>query len=276
MCERSVMRPVVSALVKKVFSENYRVTTLEIDHAMEKAEPGQFIMVWIPGVGEKPMSIGNRYPLTISVANVGKVSEAVGKLKAGDMISFRGPLGNPFKLPGRGEKKSGSRKTPRRILVIGGGYGVVPMFFLAKSANEGGIEAVAVIGARSGKDIIYEKQLFAVCREVYVTTDDGSRGKKGTVMAEAESLVRSKGFDCVYCCGPERMMHAVARLCDEYSIPCQVSLERYMKCGVGVCGSCDISGRTCCKDGPVFDGAVALKLPEFGSVHRDACGKKSG
>jgi len=275
MCERSIKRPVHSARVKKVFSENYRVTTLEIDHAMEEAAPGQFIMVWIPGVGEKPMSIGNRYPLTISVADVGKVSEAIGKLKAGDTISFRGPLGNPFKLPRQPQKKSKSDKLPRRILVIGGGYGVVPMYFLSKAAREEGIEVVAVIGARNGKDIIYEKQLFAVCREVYVTTDDGSRGKKGTVMAEAESLIGGKGFDCVYCCGPERMMHAVAKLCDAHSIPCQVSLERYMKCGVGVCGSCDISGRTCCKDGPVFDGADALKLADFGSVHRDACGKKA-
>lgn len=275
MSERSVMRPMISARVKKVFSENYRVATLEIDHAMEEAVPGQFIMVWIPGIGEKPMSIGNRYPLTISVANVGKVSGAIGKLKAGDMISFRGPLGNPFALPMRSGKKSESEKNPQRILVIGGGYGVVPMYFLAKTARENGLEVVAVIGGRSDKDIIYEKQLFAVCREVYVTTDDGSKGKKGTVLAEAESLIASKGFDCVYCCGPERMMHAVAKLCAVHSIPSQVSLERYMKCGVGVCGSCDISGRTCCRDGPVFDGIDALKLADFGSMHRDACGKRA-
>jgi len=250
--------------VKKTFPENYRVTTIEIEHALEEALPGQFLLVWMPGIGEKPMSIGNRYPLTISVANVGKVSEAIGKLKAGDRISFRGPLGKPFAV----------EKHFKRILVIGGGYGIVPMYFLGKSARENDLEVVAVIGGRSAKDIIYEKQLFAVCREVYVTTDDGSRGKKGTVMAEAESLISSKGFDCVYCCGPERMMHAIATFCARHSIPCQVSVERYMKCGVGVCGSCDISGKTCCKDGPVFSGGEALALPDFGKTHRDASGRK--
>jgi len=264
MFEQGTRLAMKSAKVKKAFPENYRVTTIEIDHAMEEALPGQFIMVWMPGLGEKPMSIGNRYPLTISVANVGKVSEAIGKLKAGEMISFRGPLGKPFAV----------EKSFKRILVIGGGYGVVPMYFLAKSARQNELEVVSVIGGKTGKDIIYEKQLFAVCREVYVTTDDGTRGKKGTVMTEAETLISSKGFDCVYCCGPERMMQAIALFCAKHSIPCQVSVERYMKCGVGVCGSCDISGRTCCRDGPVFSGEEALRLPDFGKAHHDASGKK--
>jgi len=256
------MNEMLSKRVKKVVKENYRVTTIEVEHALEDAVPGQFIMVWIPGAGEKPMSIGNRYPLTISVADVGPFSGALSKLKSGDMLSFRGPYGKPFIIP----------KGSKRILVIGGGYGVVPMYFLARTAKEEGIETVAVIGGRSIKDIIYEKQLFAVCREVFITTDDGSRGKKGNVMAEASSLIEGKGFDCVYCCGPERMMHAIATLCKEHGIACQVSVERYMKCGVGVCGSCSVDGRLCCIDGPVFSAEDALALSEFGKKHRDASG----
>jgi dihydroorotate dehydrogenase electron transfer subunit len=146
------------------------------------------------------------------------------------------------------------------------------MYFLAKSAKERGIEPVAVIGGKSAKDIIYHKQLFTVCSEVFITTDDGSKGKEGTVMAEAQWLIESKKFDCVYCCGPERMMHAVAGLCKTHRVACQVSVERYMKCGVGVCGSCDINGRLCCKDGPVFDGEEALALSEFGKMRRDGSG----
>jgi dihydroorotate dehydrogenase electron transfer subunit len=146
------------------------------------------------------------------------------------------------------------------------------MYFLSKEAKGQGIESVAVIGGRSEKDIIWEKQLFAVCKEVFITTDDGSRGKKGNVMAEVTWLVEGKHVDCVYACGPERMMEAVAKLCKQHSIPCQISVERYMKCGVGVCGSCAIDGKFACVDGPVISGEEALALAEFGKSHRDASG----
>lgn len=260
----AISKGMFSKKLKKVAKENYRVTTLEVEHSLPEAMPGQFVMVWVPGLGEKPMSIGSRYPLTITVADVGPVSSAISKLKAGNMLSYRGPLGKPFIIPAKS----------RRILVIGGGYGIVPMYFLARCAKDDGIEPVAVVGGRSDKDIIYEKQLYSVCREVFVTTDDGSHGKKGTVMAEAETLIQSKGFDCVYCCGPERMMHAVAQMCRQHKVMCQVSIERYMKCGVGVCGSCAIDGRLCCVDGPSFDGPEALALLEFGKSRRDASGTK--
>jgi dihydroorotate dehydrogenase electron transfer subunit len=248
--------------VKKVFDENYRVKTIEIEHALEEALPGQFLMVWVPGIGERPMSIGNGYPLTISVANVGKVTAAMTALKPGDLISYRGPLGKPFVVP----------KDAKRILVVGGGYGVVPLYFLSKRAKENEVGVVAVVGARTAKDIIYEKRLLAACSGVLVTTDDGSRGKKGTVMAEAQRLIESKKFACVYACGPEPMMHAVALLCRQHHVPCQVSLERYMKCGLGVCGSCVVNGKTVCRDGPVFSGEEALAMGEFGKARRDATG----
>ena len=237
--------------VKKVIEENYRVKTIEIDHKLD-CLPGQFLMVWMPGFGERPMSIGNNDPMTISVANVGKVSTEIVKLKEGDMISYRGPFGNPFTIP----------KNAKKILCIGGGYGVVPMYFLAKKAKEIGVEALAVIGARSEKDVVWEKQLFMVCSGVHVTTDDGSKGKKGTVMVEAEELV--DGVDAVYACGPEKMMEAVAKLCREKEKFCEVSIEKLMKCGVGVCGSCAIDGKLCCMDGPVFTGEEALAMKEFG------------
>lgn len=257
------INPVQTTTVRKVIEENYRVKTIELDCDMPGALPGQFLMVWVPGAGEKPMSIGNSAPLTISVASVGKFSGALHKLREGDMISFRGPFGKPFGIPEGAE----------RILVIGGGYGVVPMYFLAKAARENGIEPLAIVGARTAKDIVWERQLFAVCKEVFVTTDDGTRGKKGSVMAEAQWLIEGKRIDAVYACGPERMMEAVAKMCLLHGISCQVSLERYMKCGVGVCGSCAIDGKLCCRDGPVFDAKEALSFREFGKPPRDASGK---
>jgi dihydroorotate dehydrogenase electron transfer subunit len=250
--------------VKKVEEENYRVKTIEIDHDMSDALPGQFLMVWMPGVGERPIGIGNRTPLTISIADVGKVSSAICSLNEGDEISYRGPLGKSFSLPEKSKK----------ILVVGGGYGIVPLYFLCKATREEGMDPYAVIGGKEGKDIIYEKQLFAVCKEAFITTDDGSRGKKGTVMEEAKWLIESKEFGCVYACGPERMMEAVAKLCKEHDVPCQVSLERYMKCGTGVCGSCAINGRLTCLEGPVFNAEDVLKLSEFGKTKRDASGRK--
>jgi len=258
-----ILNQVYTNPVKKVIEENYRVKTIEIDHEMGDALPGQFLMVWVPGIGEKPMSIGNNRPLTISVANVGKVSSKLCELKEGDLISYRGPFGKPFGLP----------EKPKKILVVGGGYGIVPLYFLAKAARENGLKSYAVIGGKNEKDIIFEKPLFAVCKEVFITTDDGSKGKKGTVMVDATWLVESKKFGCVYACGPEKMMKAVAEMCKKHGVPCQVSIERYMKCGVGVCGSCAINGRLTCLEGPVFNGEEVLKFPEFGKKKRDAAGR---
>ena len=259
-----ILNQVRTRPVKKVIEENYRVKSIEIDHEMRNALPGQFLMVWVPGVGERPMSIGNNRPLTISVANVGEVSAKICGLKEGDLISYRGPFGKPFDLPEKAKK----------ILVVGGGYGIVPLYFLAKMARESDLEPYAVVGGKNEKDIIFEKQLFAVCKEAFVTTDDGSKGKKGTVMVDAKWLVEGKKFGCVYACGPEKMMKAVAEMCKEHDVPCQVSLERYMKCGVGVCGSCAINGRLTCLEGPVFNGEDALALAEFGKKRRDAAGNQ--
>lgn len=261
----SPMVPMQTARIGKVHDESDKVRTLELNTRL-LCFPGQFLMVWVPGVGERPMSIANNDPLTISVANVGKVSSELHKLKPGDLLSFRGPLGNGFKVGDRW----------KRIMVVGGGYGVVPLYFLSKMATANNIETLAVIGARTAKDIVYEDKLYLVTAETFVTTDDGSKGTKGNVMAEFDRLLGEpeRTPDAVFACGPERMMLVVARACMKEEIPCQLSLERYMKCGLGVCGSCDLGGKTVCRDGPVFDALDALSLKGFGEFKRDASGKK--
>ncbi len=110
MRKPGVANPVRTAKVRKIIEENYRVRTIEADCDMPQALPGQFLMVWVPGSGEKPMSIGNSNPLTISVANVGKVSGELHKLKSGDLLSFRGPLGKPFSIPEKAEAHTGDRR----------------------------------------------------------------------------------------------------------------------------------------------------------------------
>jgi len=257
--------PIQTARIGKATKESDKVKTIELNTRLV-CEPGQFIMVWVPGIGERPISIANNDPLTISVANVGKGSSELHKLAPGALLSFKGPLGKGFRI----------QDGWKRILVVGGGYGVAPLYFLAKMATAAGLEVLGVVGARTAKDMIYEDKLYLVTAETFVTTDDGSKGMKGNVMVELERLVNDpkRAPDAVFACGPERMMLAIARLCLKEEIPCQLSLERYMKCGLGMCGSCDLGGKTVCRDGPVFDALETLSLKGFGEFKRDASGKK--
>lgn len=247
--------------ITKTNQENYRIKTFELSCSID-AVPGQFVMVWIPGLGERPMGIADCSPFTMSVAKVGPFSSELHKLEKGSELSFRGPLGKGFSFS---EKKG-------RIILVAGGYGVSPLHFLAKTAKQKGFQIDSVIGGRTSKDIIYREKLGDFS-EVHVTTDDGSEGKKGTVMAALEPLLE-KDILCVYACGPEKMMKAVAEKCAEKNIPSQLLLERYMKCGTGVCGSCDLGGLCVCGDGPVFEGEKLLKIKEFGKTKRDKSGKK--
>lgn len=253
--------PMITAKIKKVQKENERVTTCELDCKLE-AEPGQFIMLWLPGVGEKPMGIADNDPMTISVAHVGGFTERLRDLKEGDAISFRGPMGNGFNV-----------EKAKSILIVAGGTGVVPLHLLAKKARTAGKRVFAVLGAKTEKEISYEKRLSKVAEELLVATDDGSKGFRGNAVQGAEKLLKKQAADTVCACGPEKMMKALAELCQKKSIPCQLSLERYMKCGTGICGSCMVGDKMVCKDGPVFSAAEALSFREFGNSKRDASGR---
>ncbi len=265
--------------VLRVVEENYRVKTFEIESNV-KAKPGQYIMVWVPEIGERPMSLGGASPIRLSIANVGKFSSEIHKLKEGDILSFRGPLGTGFKISKNqdAERKTATKPDTRNrkhILLVGGGYGVVPLYFLANEAKKLGVESTMVIAARKADDVIYEKHFKDLDCEVLVTTDDGSKGFKGNAVEGVKKLLeQGKRFDGVYSCGPEMMMYYLAKLCQEKNIPCQLSVERYMKCGINICGACAVDGKLCCSDGPIFTGEEALKFKEFGEVARDASGKK--
>ncbi len=255
--------PMITAKIKNVYKENYRMTTYELDYKME-AEPGQFIMLWIPGKGEKPMGIANTNPLTLSVAHVGNLTEEMRKLKKDDLLSFRGPMGNGFKIPSKAKS----------ILIVAGGTGVVPLHLLAKKAKKSGLRVFSVLGAKTKDELSYEKKLLSISEELLIATDDGSKGLKGNAVQGAEELLKKQSVDLVCSCGPERMMKALAEFCKKKSIACQLSLERYMKCGTGICGSCMIGGKRVCKDGPVFDSSEALAFQEFGALKRDASGRR--
>jgi len=242
--------------VAKAEKENDIVTTLTFDIALKNAQPGQFVMLWLPGEDEKPYSLAGTSPLRISVGARGPFSNKLCSLKKGGKVWLRGPYGRGFELKGK------------KVLLVGGGYGFGPLRFLAEAAKKRKVAATAICGARN-KGLLMEP---AVCNTIF-TTDDGSAGTKGNVLVAMKELLAKEKFDAVYTCGPERMMSAVAYAAREARADCQLLLERYMKCGIGICGHCCMGEKLVCIDGPMF-GLEVLENPEFCKVWRTKTGKK--
>jgi dihydroorotate dehydrogenase electron transfer subunit len=225
--------------IAEVIEENAQVKTFVLETAVEAA-PGQFIMVWLPRVDEKPFSLVDADPVTITVARVGPFTEKLHQLRIGDRIWFRGPLGQGFELKGE------------HILLMGGGYGVAPLAFLAQRAVGTGRRVTAAIGAQSKADLVFPERFAELGCSMVLATEDGSAGTQGLATDVAESLLDGREVDAVYACGPEAMLNRVLELCRGHGLSCQLSLENYMRCGLGVCGSCQREGMLVCRDGPVF------------------------
>jgi len=225
--------------------ESPQVRTLVLDLNLE-AEPGQFVMAWLPGVDEKPFSLVHALPLTLTVARVGPFTTAVHALGIGDRLWIRGPLGRGFTLPGS------PAPDPRpSLLLVGGGYGVAPLHFLAERALAAGWGVNMVIGARTAVDVVFAERFAVLGTRVVVITDDGSLGQRGVATDAARRLLDEADCRALYACGPEPMLAAMARLARDHRLPAQLSYERYMRCGFGVCGSCAQEGWLVCRDGPV-------------------------
>jgi dihydroorotate dehydrogenase electron transfer subunit len=239
--------PQVARIVERR-DETPHVRTFVFDLSLA-GQPGQFVMAWLPGVDEKPFSLVRDKPVTLAVARVGPFTEAVFGLDVGDQIWLRGPLGTPFRLPASGPEASG--QTAGDLLLVGGGYGIAPMRFLAGQALEAGWGVDVVIGARTDADVFYLDRFAASGARVHVTTEDGSLGEQGFATDAVHRLLDQRAYREWYACGPEPMLEAVARLGLSRRVPVQLSYERYMRCGLGVCGSCSRQGWLVCRDGPV-------------------------
>ncbi len=233
--------------ITKIVKETPRVNTYTLDAVMN-AKPGQYVMLWIPGENEKPFGVVANNPLQLSIARVGPFTEKVHKLKVGDVMTIRGPNGSAFRILGR------------RPLLVGGGYGVVPLFLLAQSFTPAiRKKTVVVIGAKTTSDLAFVSRFAALGCTVKISTDDGSVGHKGFSTDLAQNILKTEKIDSMYACGPELMMKKVARMAKDKRIPSQVSIERHFKCGgMGLCGSCHFNGKLVCVDGPVFPGNVLL------------------
>lgn len=245
--------------IKEIIPENSSTKTLVLDDAIPNATPGQFIMLWIPGIDEKPFAIVARDPLTITVAAVGPFSHALHARKVGDPVGWRGPFGNGFNLNGDGA-----------TLLIGGGYGVAALYFAACELKKQNRAVIAALGGQSAQDLVYENRMREIGAQVEIATEDGSHGSPGFVTDAARPWLSR--VSNVLACGPEAMLVAIMREALTKNVPAQLAVERYIKCGFGICGQCALSGKLVCMDGPVFTAKELSQLPEFGRVHRDASG----
>ena len=228
-----------------------------------KIAPGQFFMIWIPGIDEIPMSVSciNKNIRGITFRKVGEATNALFNLKEGDKIGVRGPYGNGFELKGK------------KILFVGGGTGVAMIAPAVEEAVRKNISSTVIIGVKNKSELFFEDRFKKCGAQIYVSTDDGSKGYKGFASDLTKELLSKEKFTSVLTCGPEIMMKKLLDICK--NIPFQASLERYMKCGIGLCGQCCIGeGLRVCKEGPVFDGKMLKDFEDFGVYKRDAAGRK--
>ena len=223
---------------------------------------GQFVMVWIPHHDEVPMALSHLGPVKgITVHAYGDATKALLGFRPGDRIGVRGPYGNTFRLGGE------------KVLAVAGGTGMASVIAAIEAFAQQGAEVTTAVGARTAEELLFVDRASA-SGEVHVSTDDGSRGFHGFVPALAERLLEKHAFDQVLTCGPERMMKLVVDMARERRIPVQASLERYMKCGIGICDACAFDDKLVCVDGPVFTGDQLASSRDFGAYRRSKDGRR--
>ncbi len=218
-----------------------------------KAQPGQFVIIRLHEHGERiPLSLADICPedgtISLVVMAVGKTTTEMSLLKEGDSIrDLCGPLGKPTPVRYYG-----------RVVLVGGGFGIAPLYPIGRAMKEKGNDVITIQGARSSDLIIYRMEMMSVSDRLIITTDDGSEGLKGRVTDALRILLDEEGADLVMAVGPAVMMKAVSELTRSYGIKTVVSLNPIMVDGTGMCGGCRVlvDGKTrfVCVDGPEFDG----------------------
>ena len=266
-------------------------------------EPGQFVIVKIDEKGERiPLTIcdynRDEGTVTIVVQKIGYSTTRMGDMKEGDyFMDFVGPLGNPSELVTDDIEEVKEKK----ILFVGGGLGTAPVYPQVKWLHEHGIDADVIIGAKNKELVILEEEMKKVAGNLYITTDDGSYGRKGLVTEVIKDLVENEGkkYDLCVSIGPMIMMKFCVLTTKKYNIPTIVSMNPIMVDGTGMCGACRLTVgdevKFACIDGPEFDGFLVnfdeamdrmrlykteegralLKLKE-GDTHHGGCGNCGG
>lgn len=257
--------------ILSIRDENRLVKTFTFkDKQCARAGPGQFLMLWIPGVDEIPLSIldaGADGMVSVMVKEVGEATRSLHQKHVGEIIGVRGPFGNCFTAKGN------------RVLLVGGGTGTVPLMFLARKLVSQVARLAFVLGAKTRAELLFMDELGKMLGrkglQLLSTTEDGSCGIKGLCTKPLEQLLASEKFDMIYTCGPERMMRKVYDLAEIRGTSLEASLERLMRCAIGLCGSCTVGKYRVCRDGPVFTSEQLREVKkEFGTSKRDFDGRR--
>jgi len=249
--------------------ENPHVKTFHFNHALG-SKPGQFVMLWLPNIDQKPFSIAfdNGKEFALTVFKRGPLTEKLFAFTVGDKVGITGPYGTAY-----------TEQADTHYIMIAGGYGAAPLTCLAEKVSKlNNVRIDFCIGARDKELLLFEDRIKNIFHTtLHVTTDNGSAGNKGLVTDKLATLIaEKKQKNTLVCtCGPELMEKKVLDICNELDIPCEISIERHIKCGFGVCGQCAVDdlGICMCTEGPVVKRELANQIKEFGVYHRDKSGK---
>lgn len=244
----------------------YQSITLVAPKIADEASPGQFVQIAVPPGRDillrRPFSIaqasrkgGWAGTLEIAFATIGPGTAWLAQVEAHDFLDVIGPLGTPFPYP---REKS-------NCLLVGGGYGAAPLYFLAQELRSKGHRVDMIVGARDQERVFKAVEAKRLSVHVALTTEDGSLGERGIVTDVLPGMASRSHTDVVYACGPNAMLRAVAEFCAQQGLPSQVAVEELMACGLGICWTCVVpviqkDGKSwdylrSCADGPVFNGA---------------------
>lgn len=250
-------------LSNREVAADFYLARLNAPYIAARIEPGQFVNIEV-GAGVDPLL---RIPLSVSgvereagiievlYEEVGPKTRVLSQVGPDAVLPTLGPLGKGFVPP----------PEDTRVVLVGGGIGVPPLLYWGLELRQQTHQTALLVGARTADKHLPSNLLAPVADAVRLATDDGSLGHAGLVTDLLQQELAEKGPCAVYCCGPHAMMEAVAAICIEAQVPCQVSLEEYMACGIGICVGCAVELATAkgdtdygryarvCVDGPAFD-----------------------
>ncbi len=263
----------------KKYGEHYHSLTIVAPEIGERVQPGQFVNIRC-GEGSahilrRPFSVyrvhkrgGWASTIEIVFDIRGAGTQYLSQLRAHKMVDLVGPLGRGFALP----------KGRAHCLLVGGGIGAAPLFFLADDLRNEGHRVDVILGARSNRMLLNPIEVRRLASIARVVTDDGSTGEQGLVTDVLEETIERSETDIIYSCGPHAMLEAVSAIGAEHKLPVQVAVEELMACGFGVCMTCvmplktkrkgsrdkdkepeeEITYARSCTEGPVFNGASVV------------------
>ena len=257
-----ITQPIIIT-ISDIINEAQDYKTFVFDYSLD-AKPGQYLMLWLPGIDLKPFSVAwqTAKQFALTVQKRGDFTSKLFELKKGAQIGFTGPHGSNYNIDGK-----------KKILLIGGGCGTPSVTSLAQIAREQNIGVDFVLAASSKEQIIFEKWLKEKGINVFHRFQDDKYERSWDLITD---LIDKNDYDGLYACGPELLLKRLVDLSLEKNIFCQISMERYMKCAIGICGNCcvDPIGVCLCEAGPVINSHLAAKISEFGKYHRDSSGQK--